>query len=407
VGVTLVTCSATDSHGNTGSSSFSVSVQDEDAPVVTAPASRTVEANGPNGAIVNYEAPSATDTTGGTLAATCIPPSGSTFPIGTWQVSCTAVDGAGNIGRASFVITVVDTTPPVLTIPANLAVQSPGPVAASDSRIKAFLGGATATDLVDAAPVITTNAPGSFPVGVTEVVFTATDDEGNQTQKSATVTVSPDPVGPQPGGDTTPPANVGSVRAILGNLSVSLSWKPPARDFDHVDVVQSAGAGGDEKVVYSGKKKSFVAKGLTNGIEYRFLLIAYDKAGNRASGVAVVALAQQQTLLAPPNGAVLTKAPLVKWKPLKGARYYNAQIWFEPAGSGRAVLAATASRKVMSVWPTKPSFKMKKSWRFGGKKFTLKQGRYLLYVWPGIGPKSADRYGKLLVQAEFRISRGG
>ncbi len=187
---------------------------------------------------------------------------------------------------------------------------------------------------------------------------------------------------------------------------MSLSWKPPANDFDHVDVVQSPAPGGGEKVVYSGKKKSFVAKGLTNGVEYRFVVVAYDKAGNRASGVAVVALAQQQTLLAPPNGAVLSAAPLVKWKPVKGAKYYNAQIWFEPAGPGRAVLASAAARKVMSVWPTKASFKMKKSWRFGGKKFTLKQGRYLLYIWPGVGPKSANRYGKLLVQAEFTISRG-
>ena len=403
MGVTLVTCTATDSHGNPGSNSFSVSVQDEDAPTVTVPASRTVEANGPNGAVVSYQPATATDTTGGSLTP-CFPPSGSTFGLGTWQVTCTASDAAGNVGSASFTIRVVDTAAPVLTIPGNLAVQSTGPVAATDSRIKAFLDGATATDIVDEKPTITTNAPSSFPVGATTVVFTARDDAGNTTQKSATVTVSPDPPG-QPGGDTTPPANVGSVRAILGNLAVSLSWKPPANDFDHVDVVQSPAPGGGEKVVYSGKKKSFVAKGLTNGVEYRFVVIAYDKAGNRASGVAVVALAQQQTLLAPPNGAVLSAAPLVKWKPVKGAKYYNAQIWFEPAGAGRAVLASAAARKVMSVWPTKTSFKMKKSWRFGGKKFTLKQGRYLLYIWPGVGPKSANRYGKLLVQAEFTISR--
>jgi hypothetical protein len=406
LGVTLVTCTASDGNGNTGSNAFSISVQDKDAPIVTVPESKTVEANGPNGAIVNYGAATATDLVGGNLPVTCVPPSGSTFPLGTTVVTCSASDGSGNVGRASLQISVVDTTPPVLTVPKNLAIQSTTALPATDSRIKAFVEGATATDIVDGKPTITTNAPSTFPLGTTTVTFTAVDDDDNETQKSATITVSPDPAG-QPGGDTVPPDNVSDVRAIVGNLAVSLSWKPPNKDFDHVDIVQSPGRSGTEdSVVYSGKKSSFVANGLTNGVEYRFLLIAYDKAGNRASGVAVVALAQQQTLLAPPNGAVISAAPLVKWKPVKGARYYNAQIWFEPAGSGRAVLAAAAARKVMSVWPTKPSFKMKKSWRFGGKKFTLKQGRYLLYIWPGVGPKSANRYGKLLVQAEFTISRG-
>ena len=408
LGTTLVTCTAQDSRGNTGSNSFSVSVQDADAPVVNVPASITVEANGPNGAVVNYAAVTATDTGSGTLQATCFPPSGATIPLGTWLVECTATDSSGNIGRASFSIRVRDTTPPVLTIPGALAIQSSGPVAATDSRIRTFLGGATATDIVDTNPAVTTNAPSSFPVGVTTVTFTARDDAGNTTQKDATVTISPDPVGPQPGGDTTPPQNVSNVRAILGNLAVSLSWKPPAKDFDHVDIVQSPGrSGNDEAVVYSGKKSSFVAKGLAKGTEYRFVLIAFDKAGNRAAGVAVVALAQTQTLLAPPNGAVVSSAPLVKWKPVKGTRYYNAQIWYEGPGGGKAVLAGKAVRKVLSVWPTKPSFKMKKSWRYAGKRVSLQPGRYLLYIWPGVGAKAAGRYGKMIVQAEFTYRRGG
>ena len=239
------------------------------------------------------------------------------------------------------------------------------------------------------------------------MTFTARDDAGNTTQKNASVTVTPDPVGPQTPGDRTPPKNVGNVRAILGNLAVSLSWKAPVSDFDHTAIVQSPGRGGNsETVVYSGKKSSFVARGLTKGVEYRFVLIAVDKAGNRAAGVAVVALAQAQTLLAPPNGAVVSSAPLIRWKPVKGARYYNAQIWYEGPGAGRAALAAAAVRKVMSIWPTKPSFRMPKSWRFAGKRFTLKTGRYLLYVWPGIGPKAARRYAKLLVQAEFTFRKG-
>ena len=406
VGSTTVNCTATDDSDNQSQISFSVTVQGKEAPIVTVPASITVEANGPGGAIVNYPPATATDSASGSLQATCEPPSGSRFPVGTTLVTCSASDGSGTVGSASFQIRVVDTTPPVLTIPTNLAIQSTTAVPATDSRIAEFLEGATASDIVDESPLISTNAPGTFPLGVTTVIFAAVDDAGNSTEKSATVSVSPDPAG-QPGGDTTPPDNVSSVRAIVGNLAVSLTWKPPANDFDHVDILQSPGhSGSDEAVVYSGTKTSFVARGLTKGVEYRFVLVAFDKDGNRASGVAVVALAQEQTLLAPPNGAVLSSAPLVRWKRVPKTPYYNAQIWFEPQGSARAALAATAARKVLSVWPKKASFKMTKAWKFQGKRLTLKPGRYLIYVWPGIGSKAAGRYGKLLVQAEFTIRRG-
>jgi hypothetical protein len=418
VGITVtIACQATDTSGNVGSASLTFTAQDPAAPVVTVPASKTVEANGPDGAVVTYEQPTATDLVDGPIPASdisCNRPSGATFPLGTTLVTCSATDSQGNVGGASFTITVVDTTPPVLTAPANLAIQSTTALPASDPRVKAFLESATATDIADLSPEITTNAPGTFPVGNTTVVFTAEDDAGNRAEKSAVLTVTPDPVGGQPGPDTTPPANVTNVRAIVGNLSVSISWRLP-KDADRVQVFQSSqsvgrdelgvpAGNGEGELIYEGKKTSLVVKRLTKDLEYRFVIVALDKADNRAAGVAVVAVAQEQTLLSPANGAVLTSAPLVRWKPVPRARYYNAQVWFEPR-AGRAPLAAVALRKVLSVWPAKASFKMKKSWRFGGKKHTLKPGRYVLYVFPGIGPKSAGKYGKLHVQAEFTIRR--
>ena len=144
IGTSLVTCTASDGAGNTGTSSFSISVQDAEAPVVTVPASRTVEANGPNGAIVNYETPTAIDLVDGPLAPnliTCSKPSGSVFPLGSTTVTCSATDSGGRTGSASFTITVVDTTPPVLTVPADLAIQSSSAVPASNSAIQDFLGG--------------------------------------------------------------------------------------------------------------------------------------------------------------------------------------------------------------------------------------------------------------------------
>lgn len=81
--------------------------------MLTVPANTVVEATGPTGAVVTFvPTPSALDGVDGPLSATCSPASGSTFPIGSTTVTCTATDLAGNTGSATFTVTVVDTTPP-------------------------------------------------------------------------------------------------------------------------------------------------------------------------------------------------------------------------------------------------------------------------------------------------------
>ena len=54
---------------------------------------------------VTYPAPTATDNCPGVTTA-CIPASGSTFPVGTTTVNCTATDTAGNTATCSFTVTV-------------------------------------------------------------------------------------------------------------------------------------------------------------------------------------------------------------------------------------------------------------------------------------------------------------
>jgi hypothetical protein len=101
LGATEVSCSATDVSGNTAQGSFTVTVRDTTAPVVTAPADVTAVAAG-GATIVGYGAASASDIVDGALVATCAPPSGSAFAPGTTTVLCSATDAAGNTGSASF-----------------------------------------------------------------------------------------------------------------------------------------------------------------------------------------------------------------------------------------------------------------------------------------------------------------
>jgi hypothetical protein len=80
-------------------------VVDTTAPVVTVPANITVNAVSPAGAPVSFSA-SATDAVDGPITPSCSPDSGSTFPIATTTVTCTATDAAGNTGTATFTVLV-------------------------------------------------------------------------------------------------------------------------------------------------------------------------------------------------------------------------------------------------------------------------------------------------------------
>ena len=188
IGTTTVTCSVTDPANNTATGSFTVTVQDTTAPVITVPANITTAATSASGAVVTYSA-TATDLVDGTVSVSCMPASGSTFPIGTTTVTCTATDTHTNQSHASFTVTVQDTTPPVITVPANITI------AATSASGAVVTYTATAMDLVDGTdPVACTPASGAtFPLGTTTVTCAATDSAHNSSTASFTVTVQAPP----------------------------------------------------------------------------------------------------------------------------------------------------------------------------------------------------------------------
>lgn len=121
-GTTTATLTCTDSHGANSSCSATVTVADQAPSVVACPADQTVECNdGHGGAAATFIA-TATDNCDGDRPVTCMPASGSTFPVGTTTDVCTASDDSGNAAQCSHSIIVVDTAPPavVTTSPASL-----------------------------------------------------------------------------------------------------------------------------------------------------------------------------------------------------------------------------------------------------------------------------------------------
>jgi len=102
IGTTLVTCTAEDAAGNVGTDTLNVEVVDTTPPVVTPPPDTTEEATSSAGAVVVFPPASATDDVGVTSGPTCLPATGSTFPLGVTTVTCTASDAAGNIGSVQL-----------------------------------------------------------------------------------------------------------------------------------------------------------------------------------------------------------------------------------------------------------------------------------------------------------------
>ena len=184
LGTTLVSCSATDSNNNTSSGSFNVIVVDTTAPSLTLPADFSVEATSSAGAAATF-ATSASDLVDGTVAVSCTPVSGSTFPLGSTPVSCSATDAAGNTGAGSFNVTVVDTTPPALTLPADQQLEATGPLGA----VATFT--ASATDIVDGSLTVacSANSGEAFPLGTTTVTCSVSDAAGNDASGSFVIIV--------------------------------------------------------------------------------------------------------------------------------------------------------------------------------------------------------------------------
>lgn len=214
-GVTTVECTAFDNFSNGAFGTFTVTVV-TGPPTLTLPADITAEATSPAGAVVTYEA-----TADENAPVVCNPASGSTFPLGTTTVNCSATNILNQTTTGSFHVTVVDTTPPTITS----LTASPSNLWPDNHKLVNVTLTGTTTDLVDTNPTlqilsVTSNQPivqNSNPGQSPDVVITgamtlqlraertggadrtytitvkATDFSGNTSTATVQVTVSPQP----------------------------------------------------------------------------------------------------------------------------------------------------------------------------------------------------------------------
>jgi len=185
IGTTEVIYTAKDADGNQAQCKFNVVVRDETAPVVvTKPGDVLVTIQSDCKSSVSWTPPTFTDCSSITVTSTHLP--GDEFTIGSTSVTYTAKDATGITSKYTFQVIVKDVGLPVLTeCPADIIVSTGDPMG-QVVEWKSPL----ASDNCSQPKLKVTHEPGAqFPLGDTQVIYSATDNAGNTSTCSFTVVV--------------------------------------------------------------------------------------------------------------------------------------------------------------------------------------------------------------------------
>ena len=180
LGETIITWTATDTSGNSASTTQTVSVIDTTVPIITVPTDIQVEATSMDTNIIDLGFAEASDLV---EIASITNDAPQVFPLGETIITWTATDTSGNSASTTQTVSVIDTTVPIITVPTDIQVEA----TSMDTNI-IDLGFAEASDLVEIAS-ITNDAPQVFPLGETIITWTATDTSGNSASTTQTVSV--------------------------------------------------------------------------------------------------------------------------------------------------------------------------------------------------------------------------
>ena len=193
--------------------------------------------------------------------------------------------------------------------------------------------------------------------------------------------------------DATPPA-LTAVTAVPDDAGARLAWQ--ASGAAKVMVMRSpAGArAAQSDVVYDGTGDAFTDTGLRNGTRYTYLVQAVDAGrqhGHRLGHASPRPPTRRpSTCCRPGAGSSLSRPPLLRWRKVARASYYNVQLFRN-------------GRKILSAWPTKPQYQLRSRWRYRGQRHRLVHGSYRWLLWAGYGHRSEHRYGRLLGRRTFVV----
>jgi hypothetical protein len=292
----------------------------------------------------------------------------------TASVAGTCRDVAGNTSSGSFSLR-YDSTPPTVAAVAARAPDANGwyraPVAVRFSGADALSG------------VASCDGPVTYggPETARAAVSGSCRDAAGNAGAPAALTLRY---------DSKPPAAAGRLRVETGSGFTRVRWarSPSARLYELVRIPGLGSA--SRSTVYRGRKVSFLDRAVRNGVRYRYLLRSLDEAGNAAART--IAALPRAPVFAPAAGTVLRAPPRAAWEDVAGARFYNVQLYH-------------GTTKVLSAWVVEPRLRLTRAWTYDGRRRTLANGAYRLFVWPAFGTRKQPRYGKLLGETTFRVRR--
>jgi hypothetical protein len=278
--------------------------------------------------------------------------------------TCTATNG-GDMTTAQTKVVKIDQTPPAGVLataqrPPDHGAFYTAPLAITWSGTDATSGIASCTTTTYAGPDATSAAP----------TGSCRDRAGNLS-----------PLVPLPFSyDATAPTLTDVAATVAPDRTATLRWTPGA-DAQSVTVARGAtvllnAAPATTRTLTDGP----LAPATTN----TYTITVADAAGN---ATAATTTASAPALAATTAAATKGKAqaatrPTLRWKRQAGAKYYNLQLFRN-------------GRKILSAWPKTNQYTLKATWRYRGHTYKLTSGRYRWYVWPGYGPRTRHRYGRL------------
>ncbi|MGJ3234387.1 HYR domain-containing protein [Marivirga sp.] len=187
-GTTTVTYSATDDAGNTNTCSFNVIVEDKSAPVlISCPDKQIINANENCIGIADWEEPVFEDCSNLTISSNY--QIGEELPLGITNIEYTATDENGEITLCTFEVEVIDQSAPIISFcPEDISVIAP-----EDCEAIVEWEIPTATDNCTEVSISSNFEPGTvFPIGITNVEYEFTDENGNRSFCSFEVNVLDD-----------------------------------------------------------------------------------------------------------------------------------------------------------------------------------------------------------------------
>lgn len=305
--------------------------------------------------------------------AGCSAPTYSGVDSAAAALSGTCTDVAGNTSAGASVGFRYDATAPAVT---------PKPDRAPDHRgwyRKPLTVGFAGTDLTSGIASCTAPVRYAGPdLAKAAVVGSCRDRAGNAAEAGHSFPY-----------DATAP-KLARVEAEVDKGVARIGWER-AGDVVQVELVRTPGINGAKTTtVYTGKGAGFVDRTVRPGVRYRYELSVADVAGNVATR-AVTAL-ERAALYSPAAGAAVRTPPVLRWQAVRGATFYNVQLF-----RGRV--------KVLSAWPRGAALRLGRGWHYGGKEQRLEPGLYRWYVWGARGTKERPTYGRVLGTSTFVVRR--